>query len=152
MAGAATDNGMLELGMEGLELQDNANNNQQQMANGHGDLQQGQGEEQPLSARIRTCVNSCRELLLSPALKSHVLAICGQAIHQIGVSEEQMFWLANTFISFVPFLNGRHHVEDIIYRTRLDRSTVMRVLDTFSDIVCPFRGQDLIVECDGDDE
>jgi hypothetical protein len=41
---------------------------------------------------------------------------------------------------------------DIIYRTRLDRSTVMRVLDTFSDIVCPFRGQDLIVECDGDDE
>lgn len=35
---------------------------------------------------------------------------------------------------------------DIIYRTQLDRSTVNRVLDTFSDLICTLQCQDLIAE------
>jgi hypothetical protein len=108
-------------------------------------------------------VNACKELM-SAQLKAHLLAVCARAIHSVGIPESEVFWMVSTFLTFIPHLNGRNHIEgqcptrqmasalsplsDIIYRTNVDRSTVMRVLDTFSDFVCPFFCQDLLVEED----
>ena len=38
--------------------------------------------------------------------------------------------------------------KEIIYQLSMDRSTVMRILDTFSEIVCHFQCQDLVVDDD----
>ncbi|CAK5050298.1 unnamed protein product [Meloidogyne enterolobii] len=39
-------------------------------------------------------------------------------------------------------------MEEIIYQLSMDRSTVMRILDTFSEIICTFQCQDLVVDDD----
>lgn len=35
-------------------------------------------------------------------------------------------------------MDGCHHIEDIMYRNRLDRSTVTRVIDTFPQLIQAF--------------
>uniref|UniRef100_A0A914I9J7 GATOR complex protein NPRL3 n=1 Tax=Globodera rostochiensis TaxID=31243 RepID=A0A914I9J7_GLORO len=99
-----------------------------------------------LSSRICSSVSASRGL--NAALKSHVLDICARDVHAVGVPEAEVFWLLDNFLTLVPFLDGRHHMEDIIYRTRLDRPTIMRILDTFADILCPFYCQDIVIDAE----
>lgn len=40
--------------------------------------------------------------------------------------------------SLCIYFNGCHHIEDIMYRNRLDRSTIKRVIDTFPQIIQSF--------------
>ncbi|VDP24628.1 unnamed protein product [Onchocerca flexuosa] len=46
--------------------------------------------------------------------------------------------LLDLFLKFIPYLRGEHHIEDIMYRMNLERSSVMRVLDTFACVIAPF--------------
>ncbi|KAM3721895.1 GATOR complex protein [Dirofilaria immitis] len=46
--------------------------------------------------------------------------------------------LLDLFLKLVPYLHGEHHIEDIMYRMNLERSSVMRVLDTFACVIAPF--------------
>ncbi|KAI1715395.1 phosducin domain-containing protein [Ditylenchus destructor] len=100
-------------------------------------------DQSVLSPRIRTVIGNARDL--APEIRDYLLDLCSQAISS-GVEESEVFWLLNSFISFIPFFNGRTHIEHIMYQTHLDRSTVTRVVDTFSAILSPFYCQDLIVE------
>uniref|UniRef100_A0A1I8EP42 GATOR complex protein NPRL3 n=2 Tax=Wuchereria bancrofti TaxID=6293 RepID=A0A1I8EP42_WUCBA len=46
--------------------------------------------------------------------------------------------LLDLFLKLVPYLRGEHHIEDIMYRMNLERSSIMRVLDTFACVIAPF--------------
>ncbi|EFO23563.2 alpha globin regulatory element [Loa loa] len=46
--------------------------------------------------------------------------------------------LFDLFLRMTPYLHGEHHIEDIMYRMNLERSSVMRVLDTFACVIAPF--------------
>ncbi|CAG9530894.1 unnamed protein product [Cercopithifilaria johnstoni] len=46
--------------------------------------------------------------------------------------------LLHLFLRLIPYLRGEHHIEDIMYRMNLERSSVMRVLDTFACVIAPF--------------
>uniref|UniRef100_A0A183UT73 LisH domain-containing protein n=1 Tax=Toxocara canis TaxID=6265 RepID=A0A183UT73_TOXCA len=48
--------------------------------------------------------------------------------------------------ALLPFLNGEHHVEDIMYRMNLERSVVVRVLDTFASVLATFSRPDFITQ------
>ncbi|KAL3111357.1 hypothetical protein niasHT_019587 [Heterodera trifolii] len=98
-----------------------------------------------LSPETCSLVHDSREFI-PVALKSHILTICARAVHLVGVPESEVFDILAAFMTIVPFMDGRHHLEDIMYRTQLERSTVMRILDTFSDIVCPFYCHDVVLD------
>lgn len=51
-----------------------------------------------LSARIRTAINSVKEV--NHQIKVHLMDLCGQAIAS-GISEPEVFWLVNSFVRFV---------------------------------------------------
>jgi len=95
-----------------------------------------------LSARIKTAVNSVREL--STGIKESLLNLCSLSLLS-KVAETEVFWLVNTFVSFIPYLNGKHHLEDIMYRVNLDRTTAMRVLDSFTPLIATFSCPDLML-------
>uniref|UniRef100_A0A1I8BZU7 GATOR complex protein NPRL3 n=1 Tax=Meloidogyne hapla TaxID=6305 RepID=A0A1I8BZU7_MELHA len=99
-----------------------------------------------LSQRIQNCINSSKDL--NDQMKANVLTICSRFYKTSNIEESELFLFVIDFLRIVPFLNGRDHMEEIIYQLSMDRSTVMRVLDTFSEITCSFQCQDLVVEDD----
>jgi len=98
-------------------------------------------KDRVLSPRIKTAVNSVREL--GAEIKESLLNLCTQSLLS-KVAETEVFWLVNTFVSFIPYLNGKHHLEDIMYRVNLDRTTMMRVLDSFTPLIATFSCPDLM--------
>jgi len=54
-------------------------------------------------------VNASKEL--DAQMKGHILAICSRLMYSVGIAESEMFWLLNTFLTFIPYLNGRNHIE-----------------------------------------
>uniref|UniRef100_A0A914DBK2 GATOR1 complex protein NPRL3 C-terminal HTH domain-containing protein n=1 Tax=Acrobeloides nanus TaxID=290746 RepID=A0A914DBK2_9BILA len=92
-----------------------------------------------LSARCRTLINERKEI--DDEIKLNLIRICGE-LSNSGMSEMDIFWLLSSFISILPFLNGRHHFEDIMYTRQLDRTNARRLFDTFSPILATFCNQD----------
>lgn len=83
--------------------------------------------------------NICRNNMLSSQLLSLLLRFYGfflQFIKQVKYKQNIFKWQSSNYnmnqFRLSPYLNGNHHVEDIMYRMNLDRSTVVRILDTFS--------------------
>ncbi|KAF7639300.1 hypothetical protein Mgra_00001261 [Meloidogyne graminicola] len=99
-----------------------------------------------LNPKIQNCINSSKDLI--DQIKPNVLSICSRFYKMTNIEEAEMLSFVLDFLRIVPFLNGRNHIEEIIYQLSMDRSSVMRILDTFSEIICHFQCQDLIVDDD----
>uniref|UniRef100_A0A915MCY7 GATOR complex protein NPRL3 n=1 Tax=Meloidogyne javanica TaxID=6303 RepID=A0A915MCY7_MELJA len=99
-----------------------------------------------LGPKIQNYLNSSRDL--NDLVKSNILSICSKFYKTSNTEESELFIFVIDFLRIIPFLNGRDHMEEIIYQLSLDRSTVMRILDTFSEIICTFQCQDLVVDDD----
>ncbi|VDN58358.1 unnamed protein product [Dracunculus medinensis] len=75
-----------------------------------------------------------RDLIISSKFSMDIKATLARLCLSLlrNSSSEQVANMLSLFIRLSPYLNGNHHVEDIMYRMNLDRSTVVRILDTFS--------------------
>ncbi|CAK5085353.1 unnamed protein product [Meloidogyne enterolobii] len=115
-------------------------------------LQQQQNEidrqkpQRILSPKIQNYLNSSKDL--NDLIKSNILSICLKFYKTSNIEESELFLFVIDFLRIIPFLNGKDHMEEIIYQLSMDRSTVMRILDTFSEIICPFQCQEPIVDDD----
>ncbi|CAD5121881.1 DgyrCDS10342 [Dimorphilus gyrociliatus] len=78
----------------------------------------------PISIEVNDSINE--ELNKYPDIKD-ILQSCPAA-----QNEEDL----KLFLSIVPHLNGEHHIEDIMYRENMKRSTILTILDKFRDVVC----------------
>lgn len=101
-------------------------------------------DQNNLSPRIRSIVNSQDEKI-SLEMKETILSISSHAISS-GTPEVEVFGLISTFFSLLPYMNGRNHIEDIIHRTGLTRSTITRIFQDFSEILCLFCSRDVIFD------
>ncbi|VDM95177.1 unnamed protein product [Thelazia callipaeda] len=73
---------------------------------------------------------------LKPEIKIPVIDVCRTMLARQSLrSVKDMLTL---FLKLVPYLCGEHHIEDIMYRMNLERSSIMHVLDTFSNVIVPF--------------
>ncbi|VDK61357.1 unnamed protein product [Anisakis simplex] len=80
---------------------------------------------------------------LTNEIKSTVASICNSLL--TNSSSEQVESTLALFIRLLPYLNGEHHIEDIMYRMNLDRSVVVRVLDTFASVLSTFSRPEFII-------
>lgn len=85
-----------------------------------------------LSNRIKTQIRQFKQV--EEPIRSALLRISLDTI-EAGMSEPDYFWFLSTFISLYPFLNGDYHIEAIMYHKQLDRSSVIRILDLFADVL-----------------
>ncbi|VDK75514.1 unnamed protein product [Litomosoides sigmodontis] len=73
--------------------------------------------------------------MLTAEIKASVIHVYKTMLEQH--SQQYVEDLLDLFSRLLPFLHGEHHIEDIMYRLNLERSTVMRVLDTFACVIAP---------------
>uniref|UniRef100_A0A915ESY5 GATOR complex protein NPRL3 n=1 Tax=Ditylenchus dipsaci TaxID=166011 RepID=A0A915ESY5_9BILA len=87
-----------------------------------------------ITPRINTVIKSVNGV--TEELRGYLTDLCGQAILS-GVPELEVFYMVQQFVKFIPFLNGRHHIEHIMFETQTDRSNLQRVMDLFAPILSP---------------
>ncbi|CAD5225978.1 unnamed protein product [Bursaphelenchus xylophilus] len=92
-----------------------------------------------LSNRIKTQLRQVKDSVYRDALTR--ISVDAQ---KIGLAESEFFWLLSTFLSLKQFLNGEFHIEAIMYNKKLDRSTLSRIFDMFSDVLAPFLCMDFV--------
>lgn len=81
---------------------------------------------------------------LPGGVKPTIAKIC--SLLRKNSSHDQVECTLALFIRLLPFLNGEHHIEDIMYRMNLERSVVVRVLDSFASVLTTFSRPDFIKE------
>jgi len=78
------------------------------------------------------------ELNLEENLQSAILFIYGCQLENNSDREEEMDQSLLFFLRLVPYLNGEHHLEDIMHNENAERSLVLRVLDTYGMLLASF--------------
>ncbi|VBB25692.1 unnamed protein product [Acanthocheilonema viteae] len=74
--------------------------------------------------------------MLTTEIKASVIQVYKTMLKQH--SKQYAEDLLELFLRLIPYLRGENHIEDIMYRMNLERSSVMRALDTFACVIAPF--------------